>query len=172
MKKIAHSLKMRSLIAALAVALAVPSPAFALENAGAAEAAALEVSVTEDDAGEIGAEDMETEAAPEEELAEEIPEEILRLYAENPELLSAACAETGWNRALIENRIAQLPPAEHDSGVPVQLCFPREHFRSALFARGRSLGKHSVWSSTPEVRHAKEEPPWGQPLYTCKNARS
>ncbi|MDO5327123.1 MAG: FecR domain-containing protein [Clostridia bacterium] len=43
---------------------------------------------------------------------EEIPEEILRLYAENPELLSAACAETGWNRALIENRIAQLPPAE------------------------------------------------------------
>ena len=41
---------------------------------------------------------------------EEIPEEVLRLYAENPDLLEAACEETKWNIDKIKERIADLEP--------------------------------------------------------------
>ena len=40
---------------------------------------------------------------------EELPEEILRLYADNPDLLAQACEDTGWNPKQIAKRIAELP---------------------------------------------------------------
>ena len=43
---------------------------------------------------------------------EDLPEEVLRLYAENPDLLAAACEETNWDPELIADLIAALPPLE------------------------------------------------------------
>ena len=43
---------------------------------------------------------------------EELPEKVLRLYAENPELTAQACADTGWDPVLLAQRIAQLPERE------------------------------------------------------------
>ncbi|MBR0464248.1 MAG: FecR domain-containing protein [Clostridia bacterium] len=39
----------------------------------------------------------------------DIPDEILRLYADNPDLLRQACADTGWDQALILERASALP---------------------------------------------------------------
>lgn len=48
-----------------------------------------------------------------EKLAEEdLPEEVLRFYASKPEMLAQACADTGWDSAVIEERIAALPDSE------------------------------------------------------------
>ena len=45
-----------------------------------------------------------------EKLAEnDLPEELLRLYADNPALLEQACKDTGWNISLIRERIEALP---------------------------------------------------------------
>ena len=43
---------------------------------------------------------------------EDLPEEVLRLYAENPDLLTAACEETHWDIEKIKGRIAELKPLE------------------------------------------------------------
>ena len=43
---------------------------------------------------------------------EDIPEDVLRVYAGNPDLLSQACADTGWDPAAIAQRIAALPAAD------------------------------------------------------------
>ena len=40
---------------------------------------------------------------------EELPEEVLRLYADNPDLLAQACLDTGWDPARIAGLISQLP---------------------------------------------------------------
>ena len=40
---------------------------------------------------------------------EELPPEVLYLFAENPDLLARACAETGWDRGKIEALIFELP---------------------------------------------------------------
>ena len=45
-----------------------------------------------------------------EKLAEnDLPEELLRLYADNPALLEQACKDTGWNIELLRGRIEALP---------------------------------------------------------------
>ena len=45
-----------------------------------------------------------------EKLAEnDLPEELLRLYADNPALLEQACKDTGWNIELLRRRIEALP---------------------------------------------------------------
>ena len=45
-----------------------------------------------------------------EKLAEnDLPEELLRLYADNPALLQQACKDTGWNIELLRERIETLP---------------------------------------------------------------
>ena len=45
-----------------------------------------------------------------EKLAEnDLPEELLRLYADNPALLEQACKDTGWNIELLRKRIEALP---------------------------------------------------------------
>ena len=43
---------------------------------------------------------------------EELPDEILRLYAANPELMAQACEDTGWDPELLAERIAALPEIE------------------------------------------------------------
>ncbi|MBR2668752.1 MAG: hypothetical protein IKE36_03035, partial [Solobacterium sp.] len=40
---------------------------------------------------------------------EDIPEEMLRLYADNPDLLVQACKDTGWDEEAIRKRIETLP---------------------------------------------------------------
>ena len=39
----------------------------------------------------------------------DLPEELLRLYADNPALLQQACKDTGWNIELLRGRIEALP---------------------------------------------------------------
>ncbi|MBO4884279.1 MAG: FecR domain-containing protein, partial [Clostridia bacterium] len=39
----------------------------------------------------------------------ELPEEILRLYADNPDLMAQACEDAGWDPELLAKRIAELP---------------------------------------------------------------
>ena len=46
---------------------------------------------------------------------EEIPEEALRLYARNPEVLKQACLDAGWDPEALAERIAQL--AEQDDAL-------------------------------------------------------
>ena len=41
----------------------------------------------------------------------DLPAELLRLYADNPALLEQACKDTGWNISLIRGRIEALPGA-------------------------------------------------------------
>ncbi len=48
---------------------------------------------------------------------EDIPEEILRLYADNRALLDQACADTGWNIDLINERISHLRQNEERTTV-------------------------------------------------------
>lgn len=43
---------------------------------------------------------------------DDIPDEVLRLYAENPDLLAAACEETKWDIEKVKERIADLKPLE------------------------------------------------------------
>ena len=50
----------------------------------------------------------------------ELPEEILRLYADNPGLLKQACADTGWNEQLLEQLIAGLPAVSESSAAVVE----------------------------------------------------
>ena len=46
---------------------------------------------------------------------EQIPEDILRIYSDNPDILTQACAETKWNPDLINERIKNLPPLETET---------------------------------------------------------
>ena len=46
---------------------------------------------------------------------DEIPEDILRIYADNPEILTQACAETGWDAEKLNKRIQTLPPLDNKS---------------------------------------------------------
>ena len=39
---------------------------------------------------------------------DELPEDILRLYADNPDLMDQACKDTGWDPLLLAERIAEL----------------------------------------------------------------
>ncbi|MCR4621586.1 MAG: FecR domain-containing protein [Clostridiales bacterium] len=48
---------------------------------------------------------------------DEIPKQILRLYADNPELLDQACADTGWDKAKVLERISQLPSKDEETTV-------------------------------------------------------
>ena len=45
---------------------------------------------------------------------DEIPDEVLRLYADNPDILDRAIADTGWDREKILERIAALPDTGED----------------------------------------------------------
>ena len=47
---------------------------------------------------------LETVAVKEDEL----PDDVLRIYADNPDLLSQSCAEAGWDKDVISERIRQL----------------------------------------------------------------
>ncbi|MBR2824610.1 MAG: FecR domain-containing protein, partial [Clostridia bacterium] len=55
---------------------------------------------------------------------EDLPDEILLLYANNPELLSKACDETGWDLLLLTERINALKASEESTvtknGLTVQ----------------------------------------------------
>ena len=55
---------------------------------------------------------------------EDLPDEILLLYANNPELLSKACDETGWDPLLLTERINALKASEESTvtknGLTVQ----------------------------------------------------
>ena len=46
---------------------------------------------------------------------DEIPDEILRIYADNPDVLAQACTETGWSAEKVTERIDKLPPLEYKS---------------------------------------------------------
>lgn len=46
---------------------------------------------------------------------DEVPEDILRIYADNPEILTQACAETGWDAEKLNERIQTLPPLDNKS---------------------------------------------------------
>lgn len=49
---------------------------------------------------------------------DELPEELLRIYAANPALLQQACKDTGWNYNLLRKLIAELPePSSEDPTV-------------------------------------------------------
>ena len=39
----------------------------------------------------------------------DLPEDVLRLYRHNPDMLQRACQDTGWNLAEVQKRIAELP---------------------------------------------------------------
>ena len=43
---------------------------------------------------------------------EELPEEVLRLYAANPELRTRACKDAGWDETKLKKRIAELGKTE------------------------------------------------------------
>ena len=101
----------------------------------------------------------------------EIPEEALRLYGANPELLSAACEDTGWDKAIVEKHIASLPETDGSSternGLQVsndiedrlladasQICFSLDS--SITNYAGRSLDQSEInfWpvSLHPDIR--------------------
>ena len=46
---------------------------------------------------------------------EEIPEDILRIYAENPDIRSQACSETDWDSEKLTRLIRNLPPIDANS---------------------------------------------------------
>ena len=46
---------------------------------------------------------------------DEIPDEILRIYADNPDVLAQACTETGWSAEKVTERIDKLSPLEYKS---------------------------------------------------------
>ena len=56
---------------------------------------------------------------------EDIPEEVLRLYADNPAVLSQACQETGWDIEKILRRIELLPETDEklieENGILVRI---------------------------------------------------
>ena len=43
---------------------------------------------------------------------EDLPDEVLQIYASNPEMLAQACAQTGWDPEVIKKRIAGIQPAQ------------------------------------------------------------
>ena len=43
---------------------------------------------------------------------EQIPEDILRIYADNPDIMTQACAETMWDPEKLAKLIEQLPPVQ------------------------------------------------------------
>ena len=47
----------------------------------------------------------------------DLPEELLRLYGDNPALLEQACKDTGWSIALLRERIEALPDAPPGTAV-------------------------------------------------------
>ena len=59
---------------------------------------------------------------------DELPEELLRIYGDNPALLQQACKDAGWDIRLIQKLIAELPePASEDpTVVEVGLNIPEE----------------------------------------------
>ena len=44
---------------------------------------------------------------------DELPEEVLRVYANNPALLAQACEDAGWDPDVMSSLIAALPPANN-----------------------------------------------------------
>ena len=53
-----------------------------------------------------------------EEITEQdLPEDILRIYADNPDLLAQVCQETGWDSEVMAKRIAALPESEERETV-------------------------------------------------------
>lgn len=51
-----------------------------------------------------------------EKLAEkDLPAEVLRLYAENPDLMAAACEEASWDPEVLKELIAALPEAQEQT---------------------------------------------------------
>ena len=56
-----------------------------------------------------------------EEVAEtELPEELLRLYADNPDLLDQAVQDTGWDRSVLDARINGLPARDGTEAMTEQ----------------------------------------------------
>ena len=45
-------------------------------------------------------------------MEDDLPQEVLRLYADNPAMLASACAETGWDPAAVARLIAELPASD------------------------------------------------------------
>ncbi|NLG56653.1 MAG: FecR domain-containing protein, partial [Rhodococcus sp.] len=50
----------------------------------------------------------------------DLPEEILRLFSENPDLMKQACADAAWNPEVIEELIAALPEQTDDEPMVEQ----------------------------------------------------
>ena len=54
----------------------------------------------------------------------ELPPEILRLYADNPELLTQACEDAGWDEELMLSLIAELPESPENTTEKDGLTVP------------------------------------------------
>ncbi|MBQ9409801.1 MAG: FecR domain-containing protein, partial [Clostridia bacterium] len=70
---------------------------------------------------------------------EDIPEEVLRLYADNRDLLAQACEDTGWNEDRLLERIIALPPVTAPTttkdGLTVSVGFSGALMRQLADAR-------------------------------------
>ena len=56
-----------------------------------------------------------------EDLSEnELPEEVLRLYADNPALMEQACKDTGWDAQVLAGLIANLPAVSEENAAVVE----------------------------------------------------
>ena len=70
---------------------------------------------------------------------DEIPEEVLRLYADNPDLLTQACSDAGWDEDRILERIGQLPqytgPTTVKDGLTVSVSYAGGLMRQLTNAR-------------------------------------
>ncbi|MBO4903375.1 MAG: FecR domain-containing protein [Lachnospiraceae bacterium] len=70
---------------------------------------------------------------------DDLPEEVLRLYADNPELLTQACLDAGWDANIINQRIMNLPagtgnpekPEVMTDSVNVQITVNPENAQNA-----------------------------------------
>ena len=65
---------------------------------------------------------------------EDLPDEILLLYANNPELLSKACDETGWDPLLLTERINALKASEESTVTKNGLTVSRRQANFTRFA--------------------------------------
>ena len=65
--------------------------------------------------GEEGGQSLEFKIDPVRET--DLPEEVLRLYAANPDMLALACQDAGWDPDLMAELIAALPPVAETAAV-------------------------------------------------------
>ena len=48
----------------------------------------------------------------------DLPDEVIRVYANNPEMMKQACLDAGWDQELIEKRIQDLLTSEDENAAP------------------------------------------------------